>query len=97
PAVAAHMAPGVPEHALAHLGAYQAAARLVVDGREAPACTLRTRPAPPAICGRAEAVAAAARATFGCPVEPATDGVTVDTAPEAMAPEARASGGGGRR
>ncbi len=92
-----HMAPEVTEHDLAHLGAYQAAARLVVDGREAPACTLRTRPAPPAICGRAEAVAAAARATFGCPVEPATDGVTVDTAPEAMAPEARASGGGGRR
>jgi hypothetical protein len=93
-----HVAPEVTEHDLAHLGAYQAAARLVVDGRETPACTLRTRPAPPATCGRAEAVAAAAaRATFGCPVEPATDTVSVDTAPEAMATEARAPGGGSGR
>ncbi|MHB1584191.1 MAG: type IV secretion system DNA-binding domain-containing protein [Acidimicrobiales bacterium] len=83
-----HVAPEVTEHDLAHLGAYQAAARLVVDGRETPACTLRTRPAPPATCGRGEAVRAAARATFGRRVEPATDAVNVDAAPEAMAPEA---------
>ncbi len=87
-----HVAPEVTEHDLAHLGAYQAAARLVVDGQETPACTLRTRPAPPATPGRAEAVRAAARATFGRPIESATDGVTVDTAPEAMAPEAMAPG-----
>jgi predicted SprT family Zn-dependent metalloprotease len=30
--LARHMAPEVSEHDLAHLGAYQAAARLVVDG-----------------------------------------------------------------
>ncbi|MHB1504817.1 MAG: type IV secretion system DNA-binding domain-containing protein [Acidimicrobiales bacterium] len=83
-ALGRHMAPEVSEHDLAHLGAYQAAARLVVDGQETPACTLRTRPAPPAISGRAEAVAAAARAAYGRNVEPAGDEVRVDTAPEAM-------------
>ena len=35
--------------ALPGVGAYTAAARLVVDGEETPAFTLRTRPAPPAI------------------------------------------------
>ena len=89
-ALGRHVAPDVTEHDLAHLGAYQAAARLVVDGQETPACTLRTRPAPPAICGRAEAVRAAARATFGRPIASATDAVTVDRPPEAMAPKAMA-------
>ena len=49
-----HVAPEVSEHDLSHLGAYTAAARLVVDGEETPAFTLRTRPAPPAIPGRAD-------------------------------------------
>ena len=48
-ALARHVAPNVTEHDLAHLGAYTAAARLVVDGEEAPAFTLRTRPASPAV------------------------------------------------
>ena len=83
-ALARHMAPEVSEHDLAHLGAYQAAARLVVDGQETPACTLRTRPAPPPVPGRAEAVAAAARAAHGRPVEAAGDHLSVEAAPEAM-------------
>ena len=57
-----HVAPNVGEHDLAHLGAYVAAARLVVDGEETPAFTLTPRPAPPAIAGRADAVRAANRA-----------------------------------
>ncbi len=83
-ALGRHVAPEVSEHDLAHLGAYQAAARLVVNGQETPACTLRTRPAPPAVPGRAEGVAAAARAAYGRPVEPSGDRLHVDTAPEAM-------------
>jgi hypothetical protein len=57
-----HVAPEVSEHDLSHLGAYTAAARLVVDGEETPAFTLRTRPAPPAVAGRAQAVRDANRA-----------------------------------
>jgi hypothetical protein len=54
--LARHVAPEVSEHDLSHLGAYTAVARLVVDGEETPAFTLRTRPAPPATPGTAEAV-----------------------------------------
>ena len=36
-----HVAPDLTEHDLSHLGAYTAAARLVVDGEETPAFTLR--------------------------------------------------------
>jgi len=66
-ALARHVAPNVSEHDLAHLGAYTAAARLVVDGEEAPAFTLSTRPAPPPIRGRADAVRAVNRAAHGRP------------------------------
>ncbi len=55
-ALARHVSPQLSEHDLSHLGAYQAAARLVVDGEETAAFTLRARPAPPALRGRAEAV-----------------------------------------
>jgi len=60
--LARHVAPTVSEHDLSHLGAYTAAARLVVDGEETPAFTLRTRPAPQPQPGRAKAVRAANRA-----------------------------------
>jgi hypothetical protein len=60
-ALSRHVAPEVSEHDLSHLGAYTAAARLVVDGEETPAFTLRTRPAPPTRPGRADAVRAANR------------------------------------
>ncbi len=60
-----HVAPNLSGHDLAHLGAYQAAARLVVAGAEAPAFTLRTRPLPPPVPGRADHIRAAARAAYG--------------------------------
>jgi len=60
-----HVAPDLTEHDLSHLGAYQVAARLVVDCEEAPAFTLRTDPALAPVSGRAEAVRAAARERFG--------------------------------
>jgi hypothetical protein len=65
--LARHVAPEISEHDLSHLGAYTAAARLVVDGEETPAFTLRTRPAPPPQPGRAEAVRAANRAAHHRP------------------------------
>jgi TraM recognition site of TraD and TraG len=60
-----HVQPQLGAYDLAHLGAYQAAVRLLADGSELPVCTIRTRPAPPAIPGRAEQARAAARARFG--------------------------------
>ena len=66
-ALSRHVAPEVSEHDLAHLGAYTAAVRMVVDGEETPAFTLRTRPAPPAIPGRADTVRAANRAAHRPP------------------------------
>jgi hypothetical protein len=66
-----HVAPNLTEHDLSHLGAYTAAARLVVDGEETPAFTLATRPAPPAIPGRADQVRDANRAVHSRPAKPA--------------------------
>ncbi|WP_051451485.1 type IV secretory system conjugative DNA transfer family protein [Actinospica robiniae] len=51
--LARHTAPAISELDLSRLGAYQAAARLVVDAAVQPACTLATRPLPPVIPGRA--------------------------------------------
>jgi hypothetical protein len=56
-----HVAPELTEHDLSHLGAFQAAARLVVAGEETPAFTLRTKAAPPEVFGRLAAVRLAAR------------------------------------
>jgi len=53
--MAAHTLPELDEHDLAHLDRHVAAARLVVDGHEQPAFTMRTRPAPP-IVGEATAI-----------------------------------------
>jgi hypothetical protein len=64
-ALESHVAPELSAHDLANLGAWQAAARLVASGAEQPACTLRTRPAPPAIPGRAPALRHQARARAG--------------------------------
>ncbi len=60
-----HTAPTLTAHDLSHLGAFQAAARLVVDSEETPAFTLRTRPLPPPIPGRAHALRRSARAAYG--------------------------------
>jgi hypothetical protein len=48
-----HTVPTLAEHDLSHLGAFQAAARLVVGSAETSAFTLRTRPLPPPVPGRA--------------------------------------------
>jgi len=57
--------PELAAHDLAHLDAYQAAARLVAASAEQPAFTLRTRLAPAPLEGRAQAVRTAARRNFG--------------------------------
>jgi hypothetical protein len=59
--LARHVAPEVSEHDLAHLGAFTAATRLVVDGEETAAFTLCTRPVPGVQAGRAEAIRSANR------------------------------------
>ncbi|MBB4934421.1 energy-coupling factor transporter ATP-binding protein EcfA2 [Lipingzhangella halophila] len=56
-----HTLPELGAHDLSHLGAYQGAARLLVNGRERPAFTMRTRALPPRIPGRATAIRQAAR------------------------------------
>ena len=59
-----HTLPNLGAHDLSHLGAYQAAARLVAGSAETPEFTFRTRPLPPAIAGRAALIRAAARAAY---------------------------------
>ena len=91
-----HVAPEVSEHDLAHLGAYTAAARLVVDGEETPAFTLRTRPAPPAVAGRAQAVRDANRAAHHRqpdpkPARPVLAGRTLPAPPATSAASPRRS------
>jgi hypothetical protein len=49
-----HTLPELGGYDLAHLTGFTVAARLVIDGNNTPAFTLRTLPAPPAITGRAE-------------------------------------------
>jgi hypothetical protein len=51
-----HTAPHLTAHDLSHLGAYQAAAKLVAASAETPAFTLRTQPLPPAVPGRARLI-----------------------------------------
>ncbi|MGW0252178.1 type IV secretory system conjugative DNA transfer family protein [Nocardia goodfellowii] len=59
--LARHTDPWLSEHDLTHLDAFHAAARLLVDGRNARPFTLTTRPLDPPIPGRAREIAAAAR------------------------------------
>ncbi|WP_436837912.1 type IV secretory system conjugative DNA transfer family protein [Micromonospora rifamycinica] len=67
-----HTQPELGEHDLAHLDAYTAAARLVVDGRQTPAFTMRTRPPKPVV-GEATAIRQVAAAAV-----PAQDTSAVD-------------------
>ncbi|GAB3186776.1 hypothetical protein GCM10027259_51780 [Micromonospora palomenae] len=53
--LARHTLPELDEHDLTHLDAYTAAARLVVNGRQTPAFTLKTRPPRP-VAGEATAI-----------------------------------------
>ena len=59
-----HTLPNLTAHDLSHLGAYQAAARLVAGSGETPAFTFRTQPLPPAVPGRAAMIRRAARAAY---------------------------------
>lgn len=56
-----HTLPELDEHDLSHLDAYTAATRLVVNGRQTAAFTMRTRPAAPVV-GEATAIRHAAAA-----------------------------------
>ncbi len=60
-----HMTPALSAHDLSHLGAYQAAARLIAASADAPAFTLRTTPLPARIPGRATSIRHSSRATYG--------------------------------
>lgn len=60
-----HVTPYLSEHDLANLDAHQVAARIMVDGTDAPPCTLRTRPPAPPIDGRAAHIRAVSAAQFG--------------------------------
>jgi hypothetical protein len=59
--LARHTAPNLSDHDLAHLGAYHAAARLVLHGEQTPPFTLHTQPLPPPTPGRARDIRTAAR------------------------------------
>ncbi|MFC4912262.1 type IV secretory system conjugative DNA transfer family protein [Actinomadura gamaensis] len=63
-ALTLHTAPLLTEHDLTHLGAFQAAARIMDGPAPVPAFTFRSRPLPEIIPGRAEQVRAASRAAF---------------------------------
>lgn len=60
--LARHTLPHLSEHDLAHLDAYHAATRLVINGQNIAPCTLETTPLPPPVPGRARRIRAAARA-----------------------------------
>jgi hypothetical protein len=60
-----HTLPQLSAYDLSHLAGFQAAVRLVAGGTELPTCTIRTRPLPPAVPGRADQARAAARAWHG--------------------------------
>jgi hypothetical protein len=53
-----HTFPHLTAHDLSHLGAYQAAAKLIAASADTPAFTLRTRPLPPPVPGRARLIRA---------------------------------------
>ncbi|WP_231648466.1 type IV secretory system conjugative DNA transfer family protein [Saccharothrix sp. NRRL B-16348] len=72
-----HTAPRLTDHDLAHLGAYHAAARLVLAGEQAQPFTLLTTPLPPAIPGRARDIRSTARRALHNPATrtaPSTSG-----------------------
>ncbi|RKS70693.1 TraM-binding TraD/TraG-like protein [Actinomadura pelletieri DSM 43383] len=60
-----HMAPNLSQHDLAHLDAFQAGTRLIVNAAETSAFTLRTRPLPPAVPGRAKLIRRVSAETYG--------------------------------
>ncbi|MGV9613236.1 helicase HerA domain-containing protein [Nocardia xishanensis] len=87
--LARHTDPWLSEHDLTHLDAFHAAARLLVDGRNARPFTLTTRPLDPPIPGRAREIAAAARArlTSAPGGSPSGGGPAADDGPDPVLPD----------
>jgi len=56
-----HTLPHLTAHDLSHLGAYQAAAKIIAGSADTPAFTMRTQPLPPGTPGRAHLIRRAAR------------------------------------
>ncbi|SFK53470.1 TraM recognition site of TraD and TraG [Amycolatopsis sacchari] len=77
--LARHTAPRLTDYDLAHLEAFHAAIRLVVDGEEKPAFTAITNRMPPAVRGRAKQVRLAAARNIRTPPNP---GSTAQRAPD---------------
>ncbi|RAY15412.1 type VI secretion protein [Actinomadura craniellae] len=68
--LARHVAPLLTPHDLSHLGAYQAAGRVITGNEQAPAFTFRTRPLPGAVPGRRKQVRASSRQSFATTSRP---------------------------
>lgn len=82
-----HTMPELDEHDLSHMDAFRAAARLVVNGRETPAFTLRTNPPRPVV-GEATAVRqAAAEAVATLPNKPAAIATLAGVGPKPAEPD----------
>ena len=60
-----HTLPQLTAHDLSHLGAFQAAARIVAGTAEQPAFTFRTEPLGPPVPGRARLIRRASRSRYG--------------------------------
>jgi hypothetical protein len=73
-----HTVPTLSAYDLAHLGGYQAAARLMTRGQETRAFTLRTQPMPTPVPGRARAVLQAAAARWPAATEGASEPAVID-------------------
>jgi hypothetical protein len=80
-ALSRHVAPELTEHDLSHLGAFQAAARLVVAGEETPAFTLRTRPSATGSDRRLDQVRRAAQAKGRAVVDAAGSPLAFEVVP----------------
>ncbi|MGP4024370.1 type IV secretory system conjugative DNA transfer family protein [Actinomadura sp. 3N407] len=79
-ALTEHTGRSITEHDLCHLGRYQAAARIIHNDAPMQAFTLRTRPLPEPIPGRAEAIRQASREAY----TPADHGPTPTARPRAL-------------
>ncbi|MEV6931584.1 DUF87 domain-containing protein [Dactylosporangium sp. NPDC051485] len=84
-----HTLPELDEHDLSHLDAYTAAARLVVNGRQTPAFTMRTRPPKPVV-GEATTIRQAAAAAV-----PQQDTSAIDALVERLSQPKQPSAGNG--
>ena len=85
--LARHTAPRLSDHDLAHLGAYHAAARLVLAGEQAQPFTMLTQPLPPSIPGRAREIRSfARRPTRTHRARPTTGGFTPRPSPGPSGP-----------